>query len=200
MACILERIANGDQSAADECVREYGGLVWRLGRRYLDRAESEIEDAVQDVFIEIWLHAKRFDPGVGSEAAFIATLAHRRMIDRQRRVGAQRRKISAYADEIAAGLRVPIGLNGDDTDDRSGTATAPSIYAQELEAGFRALPDDERNALWLSVYRGLSHRDISVATRVPIGTVKSRLRRAMIRLTKSISGSTAQSAAKGGTA
>ncbi|MEZ6164311.1 MAG: sigma-70 family RNA polymerase sigma factor [Phycisphaerales bacterium] len=193
MSGILERLARGDQSAADDCVREYGGLVWRLGCRYLDQAESEIEDAVQDVFVEIWLHAKRYDPAKGSEAAFIATIAHRRLIDRQRRITMRRRKISKYADQVINGSRNPVSIEVKEQADRRG-----SLYRQELEAGFRSLPDDERNALWLSVFHGLSHRDISEATSVPIGTVKSRLRRAMIRLTKSISGRPAQVAVKGG--
>lgn len=193
MSGILERLARGDQSAADDCVREYGGLVWRLGCRYLDQAESEIEDAVQDVFVEIWLHAKRYDPSMGSEPAFIATIAHRRLIDRQRRVSMRRRKINKYADQIASESRNPVSIDVKEHDGHNGT-----LYRQELEAGFRSLPEDERNALWLSVFHGLSHRDISEATSVPIGTVKSRLRRAMIRLTKSISGRTSQVAAKGG--
>ena len=195
MAGILERLAEGDQSAADDCVREYGGLIWRLGRRYLDQAESEIEDAVQDVFVEIWLHAKRFDSSKGSEPAFIATIAHRRLIDRQRRIGMQRRKMTKYANEVAKNTQAPSAIEA-----KSPTSAVGTIYRQELEAGFRALPDDERNALWLSVFHGLSHRDISEATSVPIGTVKSRLRRAMIRLTKTISGNTAKAILKGGQA
>lgn len=195
MSGILERIARGDQTAADDCVREYGGLIWRLGCRYLDQAESEIEDAVQDVFVEIWLHAKRYDPAKGSEPAFIATIAHRRLIDRQRQLTMQRRKVTKYAQEITNGTRSPISIEVKEQNDHKGT-----LYRQELEAGFRSLPDDERNALWLSVFHGLSHRDISEATSVPIGTVKSRLRRAMIRLTKSISGRPTQVAVKGGQA
>lgn len=192
MTTILERIANGDETAANDCVREYGGLVWRIARRYLDHAESEVEDAVQDVFIEIWLYAKRFDPAKGSEPAFVATLAHRRLIDRQRRILARRRKLDRYAQELSVGVRTsPNAIGADHSPD-------PGSYREELERGFCLLPEDERNALWMSVYRGLSHREISEAIEVPIGTVKSRLRRAMIRLTKSILGNQVSTGAKGG--
>ena len=200
MSAILERLAKGDQSAADDCVREYGGLIWRLGQRYLDHAESEIEDAVQDVFVEIWLHANRFDSSKGSEAAFIATIAHRRLIDRQRRIGIRRKKINHYANELKNTSPIPSAIELKHNTSTGGEISGKTIYRQELEAGFRALPDDERNALWLSVYRGLSHRDISEATNTPIGTVKSRLRRAMIRLTKTISGNTARAVLEGGQA
>lgn len=185
MPTILERMSNGDDSAAEDCVREYGGLIWRLARRYLDRAESEIEDAVQEVFVEVWIHAKRFEPSKGSEAAFIATLAHRRIIDRQRKITSQRRhERAAMVEHKNAEIQIPrIGI------DEAGISEAP-FYRKELALGFDSLPEHERTALWMSVYRGLSHRDISLLTEVPVGTVKSRIRRAMIRMTKAIRGET----------
>lgn len=180
---ILERITAGDQTAAEDCVNEYGGMIWRLAKRYLDRAESEVEDAVQDVFLELWLHADRFDPAKGSEPAFVATLAHRRIIDRQRKVSTQRRsEHNAVIEPKNAPVTIP-NITGDE----AGINHAP-LYRKELARGFHELPDDERTALWMSVYRGLSHRDISVMTEVPVGTVKSRIRRAMIRMTKALLG------------
>lgn len=196
LATILERIAQGDESAVDECVREYGGLVWRLGCRYLDHAQGEIEDAVQDVFIEIWLYAKRFDSSKGSEASFIATLAHRRLIDRQRRVSARRKNVRHYTRELED-RSAAVGRRDSDTSYAQNDDLHARFNRKELEDGFNALPEDERNALWLSVYRGLSHRDISEATNVPIGTVKSRLRRAMLRLTKAISSKSAAQMTEG---
>ena len=183
MSSILQRITAGDQTAAEDCVAEYGGLIWRLARRYLDRAESEVEDAVQDVFLELWIHANRFDPSKGSEAAFVATLAHRRIIDRQRKISTQRRnEHRAVAELKATVLKIQI-ISGDE----AGIQQAP-LYRKELARGFHELPKDEQTALWMSVYRGLSHRDISEITDVPVGTVKSRIRRAMIRMTKSLLG------------
>ncbi len=180
---ILQRISDGDQTAANDCVDEYGGLIWRIASRYLDRAESEVEDAVQDVFLEIWLHADRFDPSKGSEASFVATLAHRRIIDRQRKISTQRRHERKSATEIKVNnLKIPNSAS-----DNEGINQAP-IYRKELAKGFDKLPESEKAALWMSAYRGLSHRDISEITDVPVGTVKSRIRRAMIRLTKTILG------------
>lgn len=156
----------------DECVREYGGLVWRLARKHLDHAPGDVEDAVQDVFLELWLSAGRFDPDKGREGSFVATVAHRRLIDRQREITTRRKHHKrAAALERAPELREEI--RGASTEDRARLAVA-----------FNGLPEVERDALWMSVYRGLSHREIGLATELPIGTVKSRLRRAMLRLTE----------------
>ncbi len=194
MPTILERISNGDETAAEDCVREYGGLIWRLARRYLDRAELEIEDAVQEVFVEIWIHAKRYDPSKGNEAAFIATLAHRRIIDRQRKITTRRRHERAVmVEKKHTAMEIPrIGI------DESGINQAP-FYRKELAEGFESLPEIEKTALWMSVYRGLSHRDISQLTEVPVGTVKSRIRRAMIRMTKTILGEQTEHSTEGST-
>lgn len=170
MTTILQRIADGDERAISACLDEYGDLVWRLASRYLDRAAGEVEDAVQEVFIQLWLSAGRFDPGIGGEAAFVATIAHRRLTDYQRRVTARRRAtrrasenegdVSTSAADLAAKV------------ERSGDALAV----------LRSLPDDERHALFLWLYRGLTHREISEATGEPIGTIKSRLRRGLMRI------------------
>lgn len=173
MTTILQRIAAGDESAVDECVREYGDLVWRIARRHLDRAGAEVEDAVQEVFVEIWNSARRFDPSRGGEAAFVATLAHRRVIDRQRQETTRRRHHARAAESA------PVRSLG------AGAATHADDAAH-LARVFDELPDTEREALWMSVYGGMSHRDIGVATESPIGTVKSRLRRAMTRLTDAL--------------
>ena len=80
----LERVAAGDSPAVEECLREYGGLVWSIARR-LSPNHADAEDAVQEVFIEVWRHAGRFDPQVASEATYITMIARRRLIDRFRR-------------------------------------------------------------------------------------------------------------------
>ncbi len=192
MTSILERLASGDESAAEECIFRYGGLIWRLSKRYLNVAQSEVEDAVQDIFVEVWLHANRYHPEKGSEAAFIATIAHRRLSDRQRRLSARRRSTSGYAKDLQS-----LANQGRAYREERLRSQSSSRVHELLEAGFHELPEVERNALWLAVYKGLSHREISEATDAPVGTVKSRLRRAMSRLSVKVkSGSTRSSAEK----
>ncbi len=171
----LERIANGDESAVREIVDEFGGLIHRLARRYLDKVESEIDDAVQDVFVEIWLSAKRYDPNKGTEASFIATLAHRRLIDAQRRAVTRHKNARASAHTLHPGEPIaPI---------RAAVRTA---VLEDVAQRFDELPDDERQPLWLAIHRGLTHNQIAEVLDTPVGTVKTRLRRAVMRMGKKL--------------
>ncbi len=173
-------------------------MIWRLAKRYLNRADSEIDDAVQEVFVEIWIHADRFDPSKGTEAAFVATLAHRRIIDRQRKISTRRSHERASVTEHKAQTSSNNTNAGIPSSDDLKSENA-HLYRKELADGFAALPDSERAALWMSVYKGLSHRDISQLTETPVGTVKSRIRRAMIRLTETIAGSASDKVTEGST-
>src|SRR5271167_1404555 len=83
-APILPRVAAGERAAVAECLTRYGDLVWSLALRHAsDR--SEAEDAVQEIFIDLWRHAGRFDGRVASEVAFVAMVARRQLIDRWRK-------------------------------------------------------------------------------------------------------------------
>ncbi len=167
---ILTRISKGDRDAIGACIDTYGDLVWRLARRYLDRAEGEIEDAVQDVFVEVWLAAGKFDASRGSEAAFVATIAHRRLTDAQRRVGARGRMMKAVERRSMP------------TPTDSGIREPASTEVKRMESALAELPEAEREAIWMFVCIGMTHREIGIATDAPIGTVKSRLRRGLMRL------------------
>ena len=76
---ILERIAAGDPAAVDDCLRSYGGLVWSLARRFSPN-HAEAEDAVQEIFIDVWRSAARFDRQRASENTYITMIARRRLI------------------------------------------------------------------------------------------------------------------------
>jgi len=164
---VLERIAAGDDEAVGVCVERYSALVWRMARRRLAQFPSEVEDAVQEVFVELWQCAGRFDPARGCEGAFVATVAHRRLIDHQRRAAA--REAGAHRQRERPGA--------------SGYAwSAGASEGGRLRACVDGLPEDERCAVWMWARGGLSHTQIAAATSSPVGTVKSRLRRAFGRL------------------
>ena len=166
MSSILQRIADGDRSAVAACLDEYGSLVWSLALRYLG-SHADAEDATQDIFLSVWSSAHRFDPSKGSEPAFVATVAHRRLIDLKRSARVRRSAPLASVPEPASAERAREGWGSD--------VEAASKAMQEL-------PDDERQALQLAIRYGLSHAQIAEATEQPIGTIKSRLRRGMQRL------------------
>ena len=83
-SCILHRVARGDPSGMDAFLERYSGLVWSLARRH-SPTPQDAEDAVQEIFMEIWRSAHRYDPSVAAEQTFIAMIARRRLIDRARR-------------------------------------------------------------------------------------------------------------------
>jgi len=173
---ILKRIAAGDSAAVDECLRQYGGLVWSLARRFsTDHAESE--DAVQEVFVDVWRSAERFDEAIGSEATFITMIARRRLIDRYRK---RTRRIDTA---VLVEESVPTEANGKD---RLEIADDVAQARRALEQ----LRTEERKVLELSIYQGLSQSKIAETTQMPLGTVKTHARRGLKRLREMLSGDT----------
>ena len=80
---LLHRVAAGEALAVRECLARYGGLVWSLARRY-SPSPAEAEDAAQEIFLDLWRSAARFDPRQASETTYVALIARRRLVDRQR--------------------------------------------------------------------------------------------------------------------
>jgi len=165
---ILQRIAAGDPQAVDECVDQYRGLIWSLARRF-SPVYADGEDAVQETLFEIWRCAARFNPQVASEATFIATIAKRRLIDRQRR---RSRAVDTAPIEQEPAL-----------DSRSAAdAVELREEAERVRVVMGRLRHDERRVLEMSLMDGLTHSKISAATGLPLGTVKTHARRGLNRL------------------
>ncbi len=166
---ILERIATGDQSAVAECMDKYGGLVWSVARRWSDNA-ADAEDCTQEIFLELWKCAARYQPSAGSEAVFITTIARRRMIDRLR-AKERRPKTQALEEGFASGIADPVSDQG--------------VLAAEAAIAIRAmaqLDQGQQQILLMAVVQGMTHSEISEATGKPLGTVKTQLRRGLIRV------------------
>ena len=166
---VLERIAAGDASAVDECLDQFGGLVWSLARRYCS-SSADAEDVTQEIFVQLWQQADRYDSAVASEATFIATIARRRLIDHRRRVSRQ-----------------PVVT----TDEEPGFAANEETPAVRIELSDEAakanrcmdhLSEAQRDVLVMSVSDGQSHQVISDRLSMPLGTVKSHARRALLQL------------------
>jgi len=164
---ILQRIADGDQNAVQDCLKAYGGLVWSLARRML-RNNEEAEDAVQEIFIEVWKNASRFDPVLASEATFVAMIARRRLIDKIR---FSQRRISA--DSLEDILAEPAG--------NSGKEMQVVVEGRQAFKSLRELRPEQRQVLQLSILHGLSHQEIADATGMPLGTVKTHARRGLLQ-------------------
>lgn len=162
---LLSRIAAGDGAAVKECLDRYGALVWSVVRKaWVDVAT--VEDLVQEIFIEVWSSAERFDPERASEATFIATIARRRVIDRRRRVG--RRPDFESVEDVEVGIEDDALSSVDVGDD-----------ARQARAALDELRPEQRKVILMSVVEGLTHPEIASATGLPLGTVKSHIRRGL---------------------
>jgi len=167
-------MARGEPGAINECLNRFRGLVWALSRR-LGVKPADADDAVQEIFIDVWKSAARFDPTIASETTFVAMIARRRLIDRARR--SKRRPEAGMIEEtIAAPL-----IEDDATEIREAAAVA--------QAAFQLLRPEQQRVLGLSIQYGCSHEQIATSTGLPLGTVKTHARRGLIRLRQSLADS-----------
>ncbi|KQX07829.1 MULTISPECIES: ECF RNA polymerase sigma factor SigK [unclassified Leifsonia] len=167
---LLERVATGDQRAFSELYDGVSARLFGLIRRLVvDPAQSE--EVTQEVFLEIWQSAARFQPERGSALSWMFTLAHRRAVDRIRSAQASRDR------DTRIGIRdLPI-----DTDVVSEAAEL-RVENERVQRALTELTDVQRQAVSLAYYSGFSHSEIADELSVPIGTVKTRIRDGMIRL------------------
>ncbi len=166
---ILQRIAAGNPAAVQECVDAYGDLIWSLARKML-RAHADAEDVVQEIYIDIWSHADRYDPAKGSETTFVATIARRRLIDRIRKI--TRAPVTGDdIDELGARLEDPKAVDPMD-----------EVDVAIAERAIGELQPRQQEVLRMSIYEGYSHGDISDRLDIPLGTVKTLLRRGLIKI------------------
>jgi RNA polymerase sigma-70 factor (ECF subfamily) len=164
----LERIAQGDSSAVTECLDTYGGLIWSMARRQ-GLSQQDAEDAVQEIFIDVWKSAARYDEKQAAEVTFISMIARRRLIDRRRRT-LRRPFTDSIDDEV-------LELAGDDQK-RLEDRVEASLASRALDL----LRPNERKVLLLSTFQGLSHGQIAESTGLPLGTVKTYIRRGLMRV------------------
>ena len=182
---ILDRIARGDKTAVQDCLNKYGGLVWSLARR-MSAAQEDAEDAVQEIFVDIWKNAERFDAARSSETTFIAMIARRRLIDRLRY--AKRRIAADSLEDITS-----------EPQNRADEEMQTSIEAKDAARALQQLRPEQQQVLQLSIVQGLSHQEISDATGIPLGTVKTHARRGLLQVREFL-GMSSVTEAKGGAA
>ncbi len=165
---LLQSVATGDEQAFAALRDRYSGLVWSLARRFCYEP-ADAEDAVQEIFVDLWRSAARFDPAVAGEATFVAMIARRRLIDRRRRAS-----------------RTPAMAGSSSAEATEAAPTGPTIEVRERATAaaeaLRTLRPEQQRVLQLSIYQGLSHEKIAEATGLPLGTVKTHMRRGLIRL------------------
>jgi RNA polymerase sigma-70 factor (ECF subfamily) len=168
MQSLLPKIATGDPAAVEDFLKRHTGMVWGLARRFCRNAE-DAEDATQEIFVDVWRSAARYDSNAGSEVTFLMTIARRRLIDRARRLG---RRISADLLEDPSTIPSPAAPDAVELHDE---------VARAQDALERLRPE-QREVLDLALGQGQTHQEIAASIGIPLGTVKSHARRGLIKL------------------
>lgn len=162
---ILPRIAAGDPKATDELITRYDRVIRWMARNH---AGPDAEDAVQDIFIALWQNADKYDPAKGAESTFVGTIARRKLIDRHRK-----RSRRPQTQDIEAAPERVLEIQSD------AEATAELALAAEAMKELRPV---QQSVLKMSVLEGLSHSEIAGRLALPLGTVKTHIRRGMMEM------------------
>ena len=171
---LLAEVAAGDSKAFEELTKKYGNLIWSIARRYLSN-QAEAEDAVQEIFLALWQSASRFDANKGSEITFIATIARRRLIDGLRKNN--KHKILQSIDD---------SISNDVFQQKSNLEKNAEL---SLAIGIlETLEKKDQELLSLSIYQGYSHVEIAKLLNLPLGTVKTKIRRNLMKIREKIKG------------
>ena len=167
---LLGRSARGDQvafaSLYDATAARVHGLVLRVLR---DPAQAE--EVTQEVFLEVWRTASRFDPGRGSALSWLLTMAHRRAVDRVRSAEAASRNETSYHRHN------PVVEH-----DQTAEAAEASLEARRVREALGALTEVQREALELAYFGGYTHTEVATMLDLPVGTAKTRIRDGLIRM------------------
>lgn len=178
---LMERIAERDPAALAHLYDRHAAAVFALCLRILrDRAEAE--DALEEIFWEIWQRAERYDADRSSPHAYLLLLGRSRALDRLR-AGRRRRVTANHVAEWAAAT----GASSRDTGTPYAEAATAQCRSQVLDA-LDGLEPAEREVLELAFFDDFSHREIAEHLGEPLGTVKSRVRRALLRLRSRLRG------------
>src|SRR5881409_706840 len=140
--------------------------------------ESEADDVLQEIFIQVWEEAGRYSSKAGRPLGWMVTIARRRAIDRLRRRQAYCRARDRYEQRVMQDSQTP-------RRDANETFILSDLR-HFLKKSIRALPQLQREAVELAFFKGLSHREIAAATQAPLGTVKTRLELGLQKLTHAL--------------
>jgi RNA polymerase sigma-70 factor (ECF subfamily) len=166
---LLDRIAGRDQRAIETLYQRFGGGMYAVALR-VSRSERLAQEAVQDAFMAVWQDPGRFNPERGSLGPWLLALARHKAIDGVRREAAAKRQTQEVDLEL---YEAP-----DDVHDE----VWKSFRRERLNRAIASLPEDQRRALTLAFVEGLTHVEVAAREGVPLGTAKTRIRTALLRL------------------
>lgn len=174
---LVARMAEGDSSALASLYDVTAASVHGLVRRIV-QDDPVAEEVTGDVFLQAWQQAARYEAARGSVLAWLLAMARTRAIDRVRTGSAWRR----MQEPLAGEMELPCGRPGPED------ACALDEERRRVQTVLRDLPRDQREAIELAYYGGLSHSEIASSLGQPLGTVKTRIRLAMTKLRDALTG------------
>jgi RNA polymerase sigma-70 factor (ECF subfamily) len=170
LEALLARVARGNEAAFEQVYDEVSAAVFGLIRRVL-RDPAQAEEVTQEVFVEVWRTATRFDAHRGSARTWVLMLAHRRAVDRVRSAQAS----SDREDTVAARNRVRVF-------DEVAEEVELRLEHQQVRRCLESLTEVQRESVTLAFYGGYTYPEVATLLGAPLGTVKTRMRDGLIRL------------------
>jgi RNA polymerase sigma-70 factor, ECF subfamily len=167
-SALVEQMTTGDEAALAALYDRYAGMLFSMLMRIL-RDHQAAEEVLQDSFMQLWRGAARFDAARGSLPAWLMVIARNRAISRLRRRGHQETPEDVEAFPMNA---VPSPVDLEDEAQRA-------LLVEKLKRAMAALSPEQREAVELAYFEGMTQTEIAARTRSPLGTVKSRVRAAM---------------------
>jgi len=174
-ADLLRRIAAQDRAALAEFYDQTAGVLYATTLRMLGDA-SEAEEVVQDVFVQIWTKAASYDAKLGKPFHWALGIARNRSIDRLRSRQRRSRVFQEATEEVVASVAPEV-----DT-----PALLGADEAAKVQSAVKSLPPDQRRVIELAFFNGLTHAEIAESLHEPLGTVKARIRRGMMKLRENL--------------
>ncbi|MFD0204357.1 MULTISPECIES: ECF RNA polymerase sigma factor SigK [Saccharothrix] len=167
---LLALVARGDDKAFARLYDVVAGRVFSLVRRVV-RDHAQSEEVTQEVLVEVWRTAGRYDPGRGSALAWVMTMAHRRAVDRVRSAQAATRR-----EDLAARLDVETPF------DAVSEQVAARVERRQVRRCLSMLTELQRESILLGYFQGYTYPETASVLGIPLGTVKTRMRDGLIRL------------------
>jgi RNA polymerase sigma-70 factor, ECF subfamily len=174
---IIERISRGEQQAVRVLYARYGRLAYGMALQVLGD-ESAAEEVTQDVFLRVWEKAGTYRAEKARVSTWLMRIARNRAIDVVRQRGAAANRATTDWDDLES--------TADEATVDPAEDAARTHCRDEVRAALDTLPKDQRHALSLAFFRGLTHQGIAELLHQPLGTVKTRIRDAMRTLRGSI--------------